>query len=112
MLVGAECGSKPDLLLKNTPFSGSRPSSPQSTRCHGYYRVMPTDSLHLLIRDPVAGPSAVPLLPGERITIGRAPTNHVVLQDDRASRSHAEIRPASQGWLIRDLDSRNGTLLA
>lgn len=67
--------------------------------------------LHLLIRDPVAGPSAIPLRPGERITIGRAPTNHVVLQDDRASRSHAEIRPTKTGWTIRDLDSRNGTLL-
>jgi Nif-specific regulatory protein len=67
--------------------------------------------MHLVIRDPVAGPSAVPLLPGERITIGRAPSNHVVLQDDRASRSHAEIHPSSKGWMIRDLDSRNGTLI-
>ncbi len=72
---------------------------------------MPSDSLHLLIRDPVAGPSAVPLLNGERITIGRAPTNHIVLQDDRASRAHAEIHPTKKGWVIRDLDSRNGTLV-
>lgn len=72
---------------------------------------MPADPLHILIRDPVAGPSAIPLLVGERITIGRAPTNHVVLQDDRASRSHAEIRSSSTGWTIRDLDSRNGTLI-
>jgi transcriptional regulator with GAF, ATPase, and Fis domain len=72
---------------------------------------MAADLLHLVIRDPVAGPSAVPLLDGERITIGRAPTNHIVLQDDRASRSHAEIRPTKKGWVIRDLDSRNGTLV-
>ena len=72
---------------------------------------MSESPLYLLIRDPVAGPSAMPLSPGERITLGRAPTNTVVLQDDRASRSHAEICHHKDVWLIRDLDSRNGTFL-
>ncbi|MFN9369181.1 MAG: sigma 54-interacting transcriptional regulator [Planctomycetia bacterium] len=49
---------------------------------------------------------------GQRYTIGRAPNNQVVVEDDRASRVHAEIFLAADGWTIRDLDSRNGTLLA
>ncbi len=66
---------------------------------------------YLLIRDPLGGQDAARLLPGQRLTLGRAPTNHVVIHDERASRLHAEIIPTSQGWSIRDLASRNGTLV-
>lgn len=66
----------------------------------------------LLVRDPVAGQTVVPLIVGERVTLGRAPANHVVLHDEQASRFHAEIFLTAAGWSIRDLDSRNGTLLA
>ena len=65
----------------------------------------------LLVRDPVAGQAVVPLLPGERVTLGRAPSNRVVLHDEQASRFHAEIFGAPPGWSIRDLNSRNGTLV-
>jgi len=66
---------------------------------------------YLLIRDPLGHESATRLLAGQRVTLGRAPTNHVVIQDERASRLHAEIIPTASGWSIRDLASRNGTLL-
>ena len=66
---------------------------------------------HLLVRDPVSGQAVVPLLPGERVTLGRAPSNRVVLHDEQASRFHAEIFGTPQGWSIRDLESRNGTLV-
>jgi len=72
---------------------------------------MAATSFHLLVRDPIAGQSVVRLVPGERVTIGRAPTNQVVVQDERASRAHAEIHETQAGWTVRDLDSRNGTLL-
>jgi Nif-specific regulatory protein len=65
----------------------------------------------LLVRDPVTGRAVVPLSPGDRVTLGRAPANRVVLHDEQASRFHAEIAPAASGWSIRDLDSRNGTLV-
>jgi len=68
-------------------------------------------SLCLLVRDPEFGQSVVPLASGIAVTLGRAPTNRVVLHDERASRFHAEVVPGPQGWLIRDLGSRNGTLL-
>jgi transcriptional regulator with GAF, ATPase, and Fis domain len=66
----------------------------------------------LLVRDPVAGQAVVPLLPGERVTLGRAPSNRIVLHDEQASRFHAEIFGASPGWSIRDLNSRNGTIVS
>jgi Nif-specific regulatory protein len=71
----------------------------------------PAPEPYLLVRDPVVGLGVTRLVAGERITLGRAPTNRVVVHDERASRFHAEIFPTSTGWVIRDLQSRNGTLL-
>src|SRR5271165_7101746 len=45
------------------------------------------------------------------ITIGRAPTATVVIPDARASRLHARIDLTDGALGIRDLDSRNGTLV-
>ncbi len=72
---------------------------------------VPAETAHLVVRDPVSGSSVVPLLPQQRLTLGRAPTNHVILHDERASRFHAEIFEAEDGWTLRDLQSRNGTLV-
>ena len=65
----------------------------------------------LRVQDPVTGVQVIPLTAGQRITLGRAPSNRIVVHDERASRFHAEIFPGSHGWMVRDLDSRNGTLL-
>ena len=75
----------------------------------GFHPVNPPS--YLLIRDPLGGESAARLVAGQRLTIGRAPTNHVVIHDERASRLHAEVIPTAAGWSIRDLASRNGTFL-
>ena len=45
------------------------------------------------------------------LTIGRAPDNQLTLQDQQASSHHAEIRPDAQGYLLIDLNSRNGTFV-
>lgn len=56
-----------------------------------------------------AMPSVV-VLDGDRLTIGRASTNDVVLADDiGASRLHAVVERLRAGWVLRDLSSRNGT---
>jgi hypothetical protein len=50
----------------------------------------------------------VPL--GEAVfTIGRLPECDIVVADPKASRKHAEIRPAGNGFLLVDLQSTNGT---
>jgi putative nucleotidyltransferase with HDIG domain len=46
-----------------------------------------------------------------RVTIGRKSENGVPLLDPKASRTHARIRATGEGFLIEDLDSRNGTYI-
>jgi Nif-specific regulatory protein len=62
----------------------------------------------------IAGPlkdSTVPLPDGET-SLGRDPANAVALPDASVSRKHCLLRREEDGrFLIKDLDSRNGTLL-
>lgn len=44
-------------------------------------------------------------------SIGRSSENQIVVRDERVSRKHAEITPLEGGWAIRDLGSRNGTVV-
>jgi len=63
----------------------------------------------------VRGPSGVELVPltNAPVTIGRAQGNTVVLGTDlQVSSLHAIVEPVGAGWCVRDLGSRNGTLLA
>jgi DNA-binding NtrC family response regulator len=46
---------------------------------------------------------------GERLRIGKASDNDLVLTDDTVSRHHCELLRASDGVKVRDLDSTNGT---
>jgi predicted component of type VI protein secretion system len=51
-------------------------------------------------------------LGAERVTIGRAETNPVVVSTDpELSRLHAVLEPVGSGWCIRDLASSNGTFV-
>ena len=45
------------------------------------------------------------------VTIGRSRDCDIVLDDVGISRHHAEIRPGSDGWTVRDLGSTNGVLV-
>jgi adenylate cyclase len=47
---------------------------------------------------------------GDRpIVIGRAPDCDLLLQDESISRQHARIAQDDEGWVLRDLDSKNGS---
>ena len=67
--------------------------------------------MHLIIvQGPGRGQRIV--LGSDPITIGRDPSNDLIVDDTRASRKHAEVIPAGdETWLLRDGGSRNGTLL-
>ena len=59
-----------------------------------------------------SGPSAGEkhrMVAGQIATIGRSPTNRIVIQDEISSRNHCEIFRISDRWVLRDLESRNGT---
>ncbi len=67
---------------------------------------------YLVIREGSKWADVFRLVPGQAVTIGRAPTNQVVIKDERCSRCHAEIFFSEDEWILRDLDSRNGTVIA
>jgi hypothetical protein len=50
-------------------------------------------------------------LEGEVVTIGRSPDSSLVIQDDYTSTHHAQLEFRGGVWLLRDLDSTNGTQL-
>jgi len=48
-------------------------------------------------------------LTGQRLTIGRDPTNLIQLGDPKSSRFHAELAVVDGSYLLTDLGSSNGT---
>ncbi|HZZ27104.1 MAG TPA: sigma 54-interacting transcriptional regulator [Pirellulales bacterium] len=66
---------------------------------------------YLVIREGSKWTDVFRLMPGQSVTIGRAPTNQIVVKDERCSRTHAEIFYSQERWVLRDLESRNGTLI-
>jgi Nif-specific regulatory protein len=46
---------------------------------------------------------------GTVTTVGRDPTNRIILRDEKCSRRHCDVFQESGQWHIRDLNSRNGT---
>lgn len=70
---------------------------------------MVTELAYLVIREGAKWSDVFRLVPGHSVTVGRAPTNQIVLKDERCSRTHAELFMTNGRWTLRDLDSRNGT---
>ena len=64
---------------------------------------------HLEVHTP-AGVKRVPLS-GQPISLGRSAENAVPLEDNLASRKHCTVTRTEQGFVLQDLDSRNGTLM-
>src|SRR5262245_49357193 len=61
----------------------------------------------------MAGPQvgATFALSGEKVSIGRDPANQICLNDPLVSRRHCVITKDNEQFLLRDLDSSNGTLV-
>lgn len=51
------------------------------------------------------------LVTGDVCRVGKAPDNHLVLDDETVSRYHFELVREPRGWLLRDAGSTNGTQL-
>jgi two-component system, NtrC family, response regulator HydG len=67
---------------------------------------------YLVVREGHKWRDVYRLIPGQTITVGRSPSNKIVLNDEVCSRQHCEIFPSGDRWFVKDLQSRNGTLLA
>jgi sigma-B regulation protein RsbU (phosphoserine phosphatase) len=66
-------------------------------------------ALLIVEHGPYAG-TAFPLDAPE-VTLGRSPTNHIVLDLPTISREHARIRQEGDTYVLEDLQSTNGTFL-
>ena len=66
---------------------------------------------YLVIREGSKWSDVFRLVPGQTVTVGRAPTNQIVIKDERCSRNHLEIFISGGRWTLRDLESRNGTMV-
>ena len=66
---------------------------------------------YLVIREGSKWTDVFRLVPGQSATVGRAPTNQIMIKDERCSRSHAEVFMSEGQWMLRDLESRNGTVV-
>ncbi|KFI68081.1 FHA domain-containing protein FhaB/FipA [Bifidobacterium magnum] len=102
-----------DRKARKTAQSPTRSAQPMRTthasRHTPRHGVQPT--LLVVIDGPLAGTS-VPLT-GSTITLGRAPSNTVVLDDEFVSSHHARVYPdpSTGSWAIEDLNSTNGTIV-
>lgn len=65
----------------------------------------------LLSWDGSSWRDVVRLRQGQVVTVGRSSTNKLVLHDDACSRNHCEVFFSEGEWKLRDLGSRNGTLI-
>lgn len=62
----------------------------------------------VLTSGPLAG-TTLKLQGYTDVSIGRAPSNTLVLEDDFASGTHARLTRHGSAWYLEDMDSRNGT---
>jgi hypothetical protein len=66
--------------------------------------------LYLTVTEGPLEGTAIPL--GEApVTIGRAPTSTLVIDDDYCSARHARVYREGESWWIEDLGSTNGTFI-
>jgi transcriptional regulator with GAF, ATPase, and Fis domain len=63
--------------------------------------------IHVVVLSGAAKGASRPL--GEKLRLGKAPDNDLVLDDDTVSRHHCELSRAHDGVHVRDLGSTNGT---
>ena len=65
----------------------------------------------LIVLDGRGEPSERISITRDPIVIGRMSSSDVVLADSNVSRRHAELRKTTEGWVLIDLGSTNGTLV-
>ncbi len=102
-----------DLSSANGTFaSGRRVQELELRRSMDVYLADPDSGVWLRF-SPQGATATITVTPGEgsayAIRIGRARDNDIVLDDNRASRYHAELIPRADGGEIRDCGSANTT---
>lgn len=118
-MLNQELGVEPSARLNHLHQAVLRQESwlwpDQSSNPQPTYAVSPT---RLVTSEPVdAAPTLVAhggqriVLTGSPVVLGRHADCDLVLQDEQASRRHAQVEPGPDGFVLVDLGSTNGTLL-
>lgn len=68
-------------------------------------------TVRLIARNPEPGMEAIYTLKGEQTTVGRHPSNDIVLPLDSVSRFHARIDRRGDFHILQDLNSSNGSMV-
>ncbi len=92
-------------VQEQPPVSAEMPSQPDKTSVMGRVQSAPSPSEAQL----VAQDGRQVGLTGQVVSIGRALDNHLVVQDPRVSRYHAQVRYEQGRYVVKDLGSTNGT---
>ncbi len=102
-------GEKPESAKEQA--SGKRPSL-ETLRTTDVIR-MPVTTVRRFHLSVVEGPRVGLSYQSRQdsCSVGSHPSNDLVIEDPTVSRFHCEIRITPQGAVVRDLDSRNGTML-
>ena len=87
-----------ELLKASTSATPGAEIPPQSY-------VLPPPSRPYLVRSD----GAELLLEGDVLNLGRAPDNHIVVNDQRVSRYHSVLKRQGTDYVLEDTDSPNGT---
>jgi DNA-binding NtrC family response regulator len=88
----------------------TRKQEPEPTLSFRHADIAPVRLARVVILGPAGGARERSIVLSQKhVRIGTAPANDVVLDDPHASRFHCEIRLTDEGYLLRDLDSTNGT---
>jgi DNA-binding NtrC family response regulator len=85
--------------------SSSRGPATETFQTH---RASAYRTARLVVVEPGAAERSV-VLGVPHVRIGKDESNDLVIGDRHVSRHHCEIRRTGDGWLLRDLGSRNGT---
>lgn len=67
--------------------------------------------INTIIVELVGGEARRGVGPAERVSVGTATTNDLILKDPKVSRFHVEIAPHPRGVRLTDLGSKNGTFV-
>jgi catechol 2,3-dioxygenase-like lactoylglutathione lyase family enzyme len=100
-----------ELIVDTSAHDGSRPPFPDVLTALFESDLETEGGSQLRVTTP-SGAIKTVALDQDSISVGRAETNQLAFpEDDGLSREHALIELGDDGWTVRDLGSRNGTLV-
>lgn len=93
------------------PAPQPRSAGSVESRRSSAVRSQPAATVLVVIDGPLAGTTVS--LSSRPITLGRAPDNAIILDDEFVSAHHARVfyDPSSGNWAVEDMNSTNGTVV-